>query len=255
MAQRDKPQPEAAPSRNNQQSNNRGTANGKNNQQGNGQNSNRPQQPRNPNNNSQSNQRNNPSQQSQNTPPPRQNSFQSQSQQHPLHERVTIVPNGLPTSSAAPLSSLVISGSNLTPEELAALTQSLQSTLGFPAPSSSNTLNTGMNGGGGQSSFPADIFAGGAVWTNSNTPQGQENWQSPNMDGSSFPGQQSQYQNSGGNTSAFSNNVSSNSNGNYSQNNGRCRQATLSSSDQFGNAANGLDRISSQVAHVSSYQR
>ncbi|OWA50442.1 hypothetical protein BV898_14959 [Hypsibius exemplaris] len=84
-------------------------------------------------------------------------------------ERVTIVPNkGLAPSSSAPLSSLVISGGNLTAEEMASLTQSLQNSLHYPIPVAP-TKPLGAIVDGGDTFSTSDIFSGSALcWTNSN---------------------------------------------------------------------------------------
>ena len=202
-------------SRNNNTNNNRNKNNSNSNDNSNDKNSNK-------NNTNVSNQRS--SQPSQRVG----NKLQAPAHSLALHERVTIVPSGLAGSSSAPLNSLVISGSNLTPEELAALTQSLQSSLRFPDSSSSssslnnsnnNNNNQGVSLNGDQSNFPADIFAGGAVWTNSNTPQAQNDWQSPTLDGNPNPQQQSQNEHSAVNTPASD--PVSNNNANYSQYNGK----------------------------------
>ena len=86
-------------------------------------------------------------------------------------ERVTIVPKGSAEGSAAPLNSLVISGGNLTPEEMAALTLSLQNSLRYPAASAAamKPIGAGLGSGSGMAFAGPDIFTEGAIWTNSNS--------------------------------------------------------------------------------------
>lgn len=95
-------------------------------------------------------------------------------------ERVTIVPKEV--KGVAPMESLVISGGNLTAEELAKLTLSLQNSLQYPTQPRNDPPKTNQNGGFGSGDFSEqDIFSGGAVWTNSNTFVA-DTWNSPTSD-------------------------------------------------------------------------
>ncbi|XP_055355529.1 uncharacterized protein LOC129600897 isoform X2 [Paramacrobiotus metropolitanus] len=108
---------------------------------------------------------------------PESQSYSAIPEKRPEAQRVTIMPKD--GGSFAPMESLVISGGNLTAEELASLTQSLQNSLQLGAADHTRNGGAKVNGGFESTDYSEqDIFSGGAVWTNSNAGHfgGGDNW-------------------------------------------------------------------------------